>query len=470
LPEDGSTRATSAEDLLAAVELRRQLAESHAELERVRGQLARVESSTAYQATSVVVRGVRRPRTALISIPRDLFRLYRRGRARSGSSRPAALATPSVTVGVDMAAATVPPKSSDRPPKLSDFLAVAVTVRDRPVIAGILSPETIATLGPYATVNPLLPNDAEDVLRSSTPDLLLVDSSAANAGPWTGLGTYIAPERDRQMLELVRMARAGCVPAVLWEGQDAPAPLFVAAASVFDVVFGHAPSDLAPWHPGVHLATFDLAELHDDGRARGRARLRALFLDEATPVQLQRLLASVGLTYDMPTRAVSLLAEVTGASSADALVESVQRQLLRPVEAIVTGPANPAQRAVDQLRELGLRVAAGPADLTGWKAAVQHVGSTWVAVRTSPFPDPAHLLDLVIAAECATVEAVGYADVDFSTIDAVDLTKAIVQRQALSIDISAGLKPTERWSSTRRGCGCLGVVEVLAEPDFEVPA
>jgi hypothetical protein len=469
LNEDGSNRATSAEDLLATVELRRQLAESHAELERVRGQLARVESSTAYQAAKVVVSGVRRPRTALISIPRDLFRLYRRWRVRSGSSRPATLTTPRVDTGVDTAAPTVTPKSSDQPPKLSDFLAVAVTVRDRPVIAGVLSPETIATLRHYATVNPLLPNDAEDVLRCSTPDLLLVDSSAAEAGPWAGLGTYVAPERDRQVLELVQMAQAESVPVVLWERHDTPAPLFAASASVFDVVFGCAPSDRAPWHPGVHLATYDLAQLHDGGRAQGRARLRALFLDEATPVQLQRLLASVGLTYDMPTRAVALLAEVTDDSAADALVESVRRQLLRPVEAIVTGPAKPARRAVDGLRELGLRVTARPANLTGWEAA-QHVGSTWVAVRTSPFPDPAHLLDLVMAAECSTVDAVGYADVDFSTIDAVDLTKALVERQALSTHISAGLKPTERWCSTRRGCECLGVVEVLADPGLGVLA
>jgi hypothetical protein len=466
LNEDGSNRATSAEDLLATVELRRQLAECHAELERVRGQLARVESSTAYQAGKVVVSGVRRPRTALISIPRDLFRLYRRWSARSGSSRPAMLTTPSVETGVDTAATTLTPTSPDQPPKLSDFLAVAVTVRDRPVIAGVLGLKTIATLRHYATVNPLLPNDAEDVLRCSTPDLLLVDSSAAEAGPWAGLGTYVAPERDRQVLELVQMAQAESVPAVLWERHDTPAPLFAASASVFDVVFGCAPSDRAPWHPGVHLATYDLAQLHDGGLAQGRARLRALFLDEATPVQLQRLVASIGLTYDMPTRAVALLAEVTDDSAADALVESVQRQLLRPVEAIVTGPAKPARRALDGLRELGLRVTASPAKLTGWEAA-QHVGSTWVAVRTSPFPDPAHLLDLVMAAECSTVDAVGYADVDFSTIDAVDLTKALVERQALSTHISAGLKPTERWSSTRRGCECLGVVEVLADPGSE---
>jgi hypothetical protein len=470
LTVDGPTHETSAEDLLAAVELRRQLAESDAELERVRGELSRVQSSTAYLVAKVVVRGVRRPRTALISVPRDLFRLYRRGRVRRGTSKAAALTTPTVKTEMDMTVPTVPPTSSEQPPRLSDFLAVAVTARDRPVIAGILSHETIATLRPYATVNSLLPNDAEDVLRCSTPDLLLVDSSAAEAGPWTGLGRYVAPERDRQVLELVQMARARSVPAVLWHGKDAPAPLFAAAASVFDVVFGFAPIDRAAWHPGVHLATYDLTELQAGGRATGRARLRALFLDEATPVQLQRLLASVGLTYDMPTRAVALLADVTDDSAADALVESAQRQLLRPVEAVVTGPAKSARRAVDGLRELGLHVAAGPQDLTGWEAAAQHFGSTWVAVRTSPFPDPAHLLDLVIAAECSTAEAVGYADVDFSTIDSVDLTKALVEREALSIGISAGVKPTERWSSTRRGCGCLGVVEVLAEPGFGVPA
>ena len=100
--EDGSDRATSAEDLLATIELRRQLAESHAELERVRGQLARVESSTAYQAAKVVVSGVRRPRTALISIPRDLFRLYRRWRARSGSSSHGTPTMPSVDARVDI--------------------------------------------------------------------------------------------------------------------------------------------------------------------------------------------------------------------------------------------------------------------------------------------------------------------------------------------------------------------------------
>ncbi len=205
------------------------------------------------------------------------------------------------------AAVAASPTPADEPPKLIDVVAVAVTVRDHPVIAGILEPATIRALRPYATVNQLLPNDAEDVLRCSTPDVFLVEATAGQAGPWTGLGTYTDPERDRQLLELVQLAKAVGIPVVLWPGtHGALPPLFPAAKTAFDVVLAGAGSDGTAWHPGVDLAASEMTAASGDPAER-RRHLRALFRDEASPVQLQRLLTLVGITYDMPSRAVSVL-------------------------------------------------------------------------------------------------------------------------------------------------------------------
>ncbi len=73
----------------------RELADTQAELERVRGRLAQIEDSTAYQAANVLRKGASRPRRALIVVPRELLRLYRRWRTRRGRKTPSTLVAPS---------------------------------------------------------------------------------------------------------------------------------------------------------------------------------------------------------------------------------------------------------------------------------------------------------------------------------------------------------------------------------------
>ena len=68
-------------------------------------------------------------------------------------------------------------------------------------------------------------------------------------------------------------------------------------------------------------------------------------------------------------------------------MESVPRQWLRPVEAVVSGPSGTRLRAVNRLGESGIR--AEPVPTNGWAEAARRASSTWVAVRTGSFTDPA---------------------------------------------------------------------------------
>jgi hypothetical protein len=89
--------------------------------------------------------------------------------------------------------------------------------------------------GDDAHVQPLRPDDALAVFATVLPDLLVFDAAAGGgAGPWSGLGTYEVPERDRTVLDLLRAARDRGVPAVLVRG-NAPeeAPMLADARNLF---------------------------------------------------------------------------------------------------------------------------------------------------------------------------------------------------------------------------------------------
>ena len=59
------------------------------------------------------------------------------------------------------------------------------------------------------------------------------------------------------------------------------------------------------------------------------------------------------------------------------------------------------------------------------------------------------------------MEVVGYADVDFATLDSVDLSRALVRRETLAIDPRSQAS-LEGWRPRRLGSGCLGILEVGA--------
>lgn len=206
-------------------DLARRLRETEAELARVRHRLDRLESSTTVQLARAVAAAVRTPRTGLPQLPRAVAVLLRRRRGRGpapsspgpprggkpGTRGPGAGGGPGPTGGGGAAGA-----SGERlPDRLLAASAVLVATRDRPVLAVVADAARASAWSDGAHVQWLRPDDAVAVFAAVTPDVLVVDAAAGRDGPWSGLGTYVVPERDRAVLDLLRAARDRRIPAVL---------------------------------------------------------------------------------------------------------------------------------------------------------------------------------------------------------------------------------------------------------------
>ena len=222
---------------------------------------------------------------------------------------------------------------------LADLVPLTVTRRELPIVAGVLHPATRRALEPSADVVAIAPSSGRWLLDRIRPDVLLLDSSAGLSGPWAELGTYAAPERARELLDLLHVAHEIGVPTVAWRSVPvSTTPLFVDAESAFDVVL-HLESDdpSHEWHPGVQLSksnpipgsdpptaplealargepvTAEVPQLLQDlpidrprTTAEQRKILRVIFSHYATPVMLARLLAAVEIDYEPAGRSVSL--------------------------------------------------------------------------------------------------------------------------------------------------------------------
>ena len=126
-------------------------------------------------------------------------------------------------------------RTPDRlPERLLAASAVLVTTRDRPVLAVVAAAPTAQAWSDAARVQPLRPDDAQAVFAVVAPDVLVVDAGAGRSGPWSGLGGYDVPERDRTLLGLLHAARERRVPAVLVaSGTPGEAPLLADAGGLF---------------------------------------------------------------------------------------------------------------------------------------------------------------------------------------------------------------------------------------------
>lgn len=244
--------------LLDTVELTRRLRETEAELARVTLRLRRLESSGSVQLALLLAAAVRHPRSGLGQLPRESAALVRRVRARR-AARPSG---PSGGHPADAGRAGAPASSgpvarqrAQRGPDaagirddagdaerdgaaLADRLlrvsAVLVAPRDRPVLAVVADPPSADAWSGTARVQRLRPDDATAVFAAVTPDLLVVEAGAGRIGPWSGLGTYLVPERDRTVLELLRAARDRRIPTLLVRSAVADAaPMLADARSLF---------------------------------------------------------------------------------------------------------------------------------------------------------------------------------------------------------------------------------------------
>jgi hypothetical protein len=439
----------SPEDVFAAVDLAGRLRATEDEVDSLRKELQRIESSAAYQVGGVLAEAVRHPRSA----PRNLLGLYHRWR-RTGSRAPVR-ATPQPRA-----------EAPEGAKLLADLVPLTVTRRKLSIVAGVLHPATRRALDPSADVVAIAPSSGRWLLDRIRPDVLLVDSSAGLSGPWAELGTYAAPERARELLELLHVAQEIGVPTVAWRSAPvSTTPLFVDAKFAFDVVLDlESDNPSHEWNPGVQLwksnpirgsdpptaplealargepVTADVPQLLQDlpidrprTTAEQRKILRVIFAHYATPVMLARLLAAVDIDDQPAGRSVLLYINATRLDDMT-LVDSILAQVHRPHEVVIAGAAEPAAWTADALRAAGIPVRVR-ANRRTHGASVPEIlaeaDAPLVAVRGGPLADEYELADLVLAAECSDADAVGYAEKDFTFVHSLPLEHSLLRRNAV---------------------------------------
>jgi hypothetical protein len=231
-------------DAAERTRLQRRLREVSAEAEAAERRRSALEASASMRVGRLLVGTVHRPRRA-VRLPAEAYALWRQRTDRAPALRRRAPATPRRT-----------PAEVPREP-FTAFSAVQLGPRDSVVITGVLSRATARALSSAAVVNPTTPHDALSVLRRTDPDLLLVDVAAAAPNePWAYVGTLVAPDRDRALLELLAEARTRGVPVVVWSSvRRATHPGLDSLLAGDDVLLGSpADPDAGPaWTPGVDL-------------------------------------------------------------------------------------------------------------------------------------------------------------------------------------------------------------------------
>jgi hypothetical protein len=210
-----------------AAALARRLRETEAELERATLRLSRLENATSVRLALTLAAAVRKPR-------KGLAQLRARGARPGPPAAAAAKAAAKAPGGPARAPAVGEPAGNRLAERLLASSAVLITTRDRPVLAVVADPAAARGWSDGALVQPLRPDDAPAVFAAVTPDVLVVDAAAGRTGPWSGLGTYAVPERDRTLLELLHAARDRGVPAVLVPpGTPEEAPMLTDARRLF---------------------------------------------------------------------------------------------------------------------------------------------------------------------------------------------------------------------------------------------
>lgn len=198
-------------------QLRQALSEREAQLHEAQARLAALEGSTSFQVGRTLTAAAKRPGRGLMTLPRDLFRLWRGSqgsRSSTNRSKPG------------------PVRSYEAQRQEARLLTGTPGADDgRIVVAGILSPEARAALDPYVRVVPLRSHDTQVVFESIDVDALIITASAAAPGSsWSHVGDPAAADRTRALHWTVEAARSRGVPSILIA--DTPAPPALAALDV----------------------------------------------------------------------------------------------------------------------------------------------------------------------------------------------------------------------------------------------
>jgi len=236
-PSDSPDVSTPPEGGRLVAELR----QAQARAERAERELARTRQSAAYVVGDLMVRAAKEPRR-LLTLPRDLWRVWRLRRHRRPVARPATTAARTREV-VDR----------DGQRLLIPRLACAPTGRSLS-LAGAMSRATVRAWSPYASVSPALPHEAVALVEAIDPDVVVIDTSAALPGEsWAHLGNPAAVDRLLAAGALVDAAHAQNRPVVMLRMTPPSHTAFLdGLAARCDLVVdgpGSVPRDA--WHPGI---------------------------------------------------------------------------------------------------------------------------------------------------------------------------------------------------------------------------
>jgi hypothetical protein len=177
--------------------LKAALADREARVRILEARVAALEASTSLRVGRAVTDAARKPGKGVVTLPRELYRMWRHRGA------------PNVVTSVD---ARERPMFSAR----DEDRLIAGSAASGLIVAGVLGPAAAESLGRAAHVVPLMPHDAALVLDTADVDLVIVDAAAgAPGGPWAYLGVPGVPDRERALAGLMDVARGRGRPLVL---------------------------------------------------------------------------------------------------------------------------------------------------------------------------------------------------------------------------------------------------------------
>lgn len=460
-PDTGSHEAAPDTARLRAAQRRLSLAE--AQLRRAEARLASLENSTALRVGQILANAARSPARRVPTLPRDLYRLWRRRSVRTSAPSAGRGSGPAVYE--------------------EERLLVGGATRGRPLVAGVLTGPAADALAGSADVLALQPHNAGQILGHTQPDLIIVQSAATTEGPWFGLGDAAAVDLEARLSDAVRgtgprmlLAGPGCPPALRRLGWDR-------------VIDGDLGVDLRVFHPmadGPRAAGPVLAWPADLRAPLAAQRLRTELLtalrdpataDAPSPADRAAVLRGHRTVIAGTTAAVvealacgawvvapefavpeDLRPHVIVAADAEQIVkQAVALDADRPYAEVRTAlrgvfarHATPARLAA-LLTEAGAPEAAADAlaprgvTVLNRQSRVEPAGTTWIA-----YEDAADADDLLCAAEYAGADAVGYADAAAPAY-AESITPLLARRE-----LAASGDPADTWL-TRHGARLLTI-------------
>lgn len=310
-----------------------ELRQAQARAERAERELARTRQSAAYVVGDLMVRAAKEPRR-LLTLPRDLWRVWRLRRHRRPISRPAT-----------SSARTREVVDREGPRLLVPRLASAPTARSLS-LAGAIGAATARAWSPYASVSPALPHEAVALVETIDPDVVVIDTSAAlPGGSWSHLGNPAAVDRLLAAGALVDAAHAHGRPVVMLRMTPPSHTAFLdgLAARCDLVVDGPGSTPRDAWHPGIDpldhvpaaaapalLWTASFPPSDDAWRAVALAAERIISIDPSLPepTAWHRALACATGVLIEPARA-----GILGASPESLLALASGRRVLAPDDA-----------------------------------------------------------------------------------------------------------------------------------------